>query len=418
MKTDQYSYWVGFDWGDKQHAVALQEAATNRTETDLIEASAEQLHAWLDQLEQRLQGDERIALAIESGRWGVIHALVAHPRIDIYPVNPATSARFRKAFSLAGAKDDEPDALVLLTILTKHRDQLRPLLLDQALTRELSALVRTRRGAVDGRTALTNALTILLKEYFPQALSLVGKNLASPLALDFLTRWPELAQAQAARPSTVRSFYTRHNVRRPELLETRLTLLTQARPLTTDRAVIDPALLQVRMLIDQLRVLQKHIAVFDQRIEQVFAMHPKAALFAQLPGAGPVLAPRLLVALGDCPERYPHASNLQKLSGIAPVKERSGSSVWIHWRWDAPNFVRQTFVEWAGQTVTKSTWANEYYHAQKRAGKKHHAILRALAFKWQRILWRCWHDNVPYDESRYLAALDLHQSPFAVPSAA
>jgi hypothetical protein len=35
----------------------------------------------------------------------------------------------------------------------------------------------------------------------------------------------------------------------------------------------------------------------------------------------------------------------------------------------------------------------------------------ALAFKWIRVLFRCWVDRVPYDESRYLAALQKRHSP-------
>ena len=83
----------------------------------------------------------------------------------------------------------------------------------------------------------------------------------------------------------------------------------------------------------------------------------------------------------------------------------------MHWRWAAPKFLRQSLVEWAGQTVPRCAWAKEYYLRQKAAGKGHHAILRALAFKWVRILWRCWKDNVPYDEARYLAALSKRGSP-------
>ena len=41
----------------------------------------------------------------------------------------------------------------------------------------------------------------------------------------------------------------------------------------------------------------------------------------------------------------------------------------------------------------------------------HNATLRALAFKWIRILYRCWVDRTPYDESRYLNALQKRQSP-------
>jgi hypothetical protein len=79
----------------------------------------------------------------------------------------------------------------------------------------------------------------------------------------------------------------------------------------------------------------------------------------------------------------------------------------------SPIFLRQTFVEWAGQTVPRCAWAKAYYLQQKRAGKRHHAILRALAFKWIRVLWRCWQDRVPYDEIRYIAALETRKSPLA-----
>jgi len=57
--------------------------------------------------------------------------------------------------------------------------------------------------------------------------------------------------------------------------------------------------------------------------------------------------------------------------------------------------------------------AKAYYLQKKRAGKHHQTILRSLAFKSIRILWRCWHDRVPYDETRYLAALNQRHSPLA-----
>jgi hypothetical protein len=42
---------------------------------------------------------------------------------------------------------------------------------------------------------------------------------------------------------------------------------------------------------------------------------------------------------------------------------------------------------------------------------KHQAALRALAFKWIRILHRCWTERTPYDESRYLMALQKRNAP-------
>ena len=52
-----------------------------------------------------------------------------------------------------------------------------------------------------------------------------------------------------------------------------------------------------------------------------------------------------------------------------------------------------------------------YYQPQRERGNDHHAAVRALAFKWIRILFRCWKDRVAYDENKYLAALAKRGSP-------
>jgi transposase len=370
------------------------------------------LHAWLEELHKK-SGDGRVAIALEAGRNSLLAALVEHPWLEIFPLHSATCTRFNYAFRPSGAKDDIPDAQTMLTVVMQHRDRLRQFRLESAQTRELAALVLARRQAVNRRTQLGNRLRTTLKGYFPQALELIGDNLERPLALDFLQRWPDLASVQKVRPATLRGFYHQHTVRRPQLIEERLTLVAHARPLTSDPAVIGPAVMQVTMLVDLLRVLQKHIERFEARIAEVFAAHPAAAFFRQLPGAGATLAPRLLVALGDPNGRYKSAAHMQMYGGIAPVTEKSGNQLWIHWRWTAPKFLRQTFVEWAGQTVLYSPWARAYYLQQKQRGKKHPAIMRALAFKWIRILWRCWQNHEPYDETRYLEALKRRRSPLA-----
>jgi hypothetical protein len=42
---------------------------------------------------------------------------------------------------------------------------------------------------------------------------------------------------------------------------------------------------------------------------------------------------------------------------------------------------------------------------QRKKGKTHPMAMRALAFKWIRILFRAWQDGKPYDEAKYLLAL-------------
>jgi hypothetical protein len=98
------------------------------------------------------------------------------------------------------------------------------------------------------------------------------------------------------------------------------------------------------------------------------------------------------------------------------VTERSGKKHWVHWRWQCPTFLRQTFVEWAAQTINKSFWAGAYYQQQRDKGCTYQAAVRALAFKWIRILYRCWQTKTPYNESVYLNALKRRGSPLLNPS--
>ena len=170
--------------------------------------------------------------------------------------------------------------------------------------------------------------------------------------------------------------------------------------------------LQVATLVAQLKLTIQAIKEFDQEIAATVEQLPDyALLFSPLPGAGAVLAPRLLAAFGEDRARYPCAAEVQKHSGIAPVTKRSGQMEWVHWRWQCPKFLRQTFVEWAAQTINKSAWAGAYYRQQRAKGSSHQTAVRSLAFKWIRILYRCWQDRTSYDESKYLEALRRSGSP-------
>lgn len=124
-----------------------------------------------------------------------------------------------------------------------------------------------------------------------------------------------------------------------------------------------------------------------------------------------LFAPRLLAFFGSDRSRCRDAAALQKHSGVAPLTKQSGKTHFVHRRYACNKFLRQTFVEWAAQTVIKSLWAKAYCEQQKAKGQRHQSILRDLAFKWQRILYRCWQNREAYDESRYLHALRKSSSP-------
>lgn len=395
---------IGLDWGDKQHAVVIQDCSSGKKESATLAHSAESVQAWLKELEQRF-GSKPVGVALETSKGPLVHMFLDVPWLTVFPIHPATSARIRRAFSPSGAKDDIPDAHVLLELLIHHRAKLRPLWSEDALTRRLAGLCELRRASVNQRTYLTNQLGATLKDYFPQALELVGETLYSPMALEFLKRWPDLIHLKVGRESTIKAFYYKHNVRSPAAVEQRLQLIRQAKALTTDEAIVLVGTRRVARLIRLLAEIQNHIGADEKLIREAFKEHPDAELFRNLPGAGPVLSPRLLVAFGTDRTRYESPAQLQRYSGVAPVKEKSCGRVWVHWRWNASRFLRQTFVEWACQTTRFCPWSKAYYEQQKTRGKRHWAIMRSLAFIWIRILWKCWQTRTPYNQAQYLEAL-------------
>ena len=262
-----------------------------------------------------------------------------------------------------------------------------------------------RRQTVDEKTRQSNRLTDCLKLYFPQILRWFD-DVTTPLVGDLLQRWGSLEELQRAHPGTLRKFFREHNCRSAELMEERITGIYQAIPATTDQAVLEAGIMTARGLNALLATLRTNIASFDQRIAQLVASHPDGALFASLPGAGAALVPRLLVAFGTHRDRYKSAYEMQCYSGIAPVREASGNSEWIHFRFVCPKFLRQTFHEFASHSISQSEWAKAYYeHLRQDEKKHHHAAVRSLAYKWIRIIFRCWKDGKPYDEQIYQNSL-------------
>ena len=59
----------------------------------------------------------------------------------------------------------------------------------------------------------------------------------------------------------------------------------------------------------------------------------------------------------------------------------------------------------------KSIWARAYYEQQREKGASRYTALRALAYKWLRIIFRCWQERSPYDEAKYIERLRAAGSP-------
>jgi transposase len=410
LNLHRFDLIIGLDRADKKADLHLIHTRTLQRVSVTIDTSPEALWEWLWELRQA-HPQARVALCLEQPAGHLISFLEAYHWITLFPINPITLQKFRETFVTSRAKDDAKDAFYLGELLLSHPDKLKVWSPEDEPTRAVQQLVFHRRAVVDERTGLTNRLQALLKQYFPQALLLCGEDLWRPLATRFLLKWPSLQAVQKAKPATLKAFYYLNGSRSQSLLQQRLALIQKAVPVTDQNAVIESFVWRVQLIARQLQLLQQTLGQFDRQIAQAYEQHQDYSIFASLPGAGPTLGPRLLGSLGSQRERYPQSGNLQCYTGVAPVTKKSGGSCYIHRRYLCPKFHKQSFHEYAKESVLWSRWAAAYYLQQRTKGCSHHTAVRALAFKWQRIIWRCWQNRTPYSEHIYEAALRRRRSP-------
>jgi len=403
----EFTAVIGIDWSDTKHDICIQPAGAEEREFDRIAHQPQSIEQWAQNMYRRFGGP--IAVVLELSKGPIVSALQKYDFFVLFPVNPSMLAKYRVAFKPSRAKDDPTDAELAIDLVLRHRDRFKPLRPQSVEMRTLVHLVEKRRRLVEDRKRFSNRLISTLKAYYPQAVEWFSHK-ETFVFCAFITRWPTLKQVKRARRSTLERFFREHHVRRPNLIEARIKAIQEARALTDDPAVINPCTLEALALTEQLRTTLVLIKRFDEAIAQLAPSMPDYPVFASLPSAGIVFTPRLLAAFGEDRDRFQNAADVQQYCGVAPVTERSGQKSWVHWRWQCPTFVRQTFIEWTAKTIYSSFWAGAYYHQQRQKGASHQMAVRALAFKWIRILYRCWQSRTPYNETVYLQALQRRGS--------
>jgi len=396
-----WAAFVALDWGDKKHAWILQPADGGNRQQGFVDNTPEAVALWAADLNRRFAG-QPVAVALEQKRGAVVNLLLPYAHLVLFPVPASMSASYRKTFVPSGAKDDPTDAGWILDLLLRHRDRLRPLQPDDHQTRLLLMLVEDRRQLIDDKTRLSLRLQDCLKQYFPQLVRWFQVD--TPMVADLLQRWPDLQHLQRCHDGTLRTFFRQHHCH-ANLTDVRIAAIRAAVPATHDLAVREACSTKARYLTALIVTLLDQIKQLEARRDELAASHPDAPIFASFPGAGVATVPRLIAAFGTRRERYRSAFEVECDSGIAPVHIRSGKIDRVSFRHACGDFTRQTFHEFAGQTIPHCQWAKAYYQQHCQKPTQHHVVVRALAFKWIRILFRCWKDRKPYDEQLYMDSL-------------
>ena len=393
--------FVGVDWGCGSHAVCVIDA--EGAVLDRFEAGhdREGLTALSARLRQgRTPGE--VPVAIERPTGLLVDHLVDAGFV-VVPIHPNAVKACRPRYRAVSAKSDPGDAYILADVLRTDGHRLRPLHPQSDEIKALRALVRGRDDLIAARLALANQLTALLDSFWPGAAG-VFADIASPIALAFLDRYPTPDSAARLGRARLAGFLAQHSYcgrRTPEALLERLRAAPAGHAAEAEREAKGEL---VRALARTLHALVDQIGQLTRRIEHTVASLPDGRLIMSFPRAGKVCAAQILAELGDVRDRFQTNDQLAAEAGVAPVTYASGKSRGVGFRWACNKRLRNALTCMADNSRHASPWAADIYARARKRGCNHPHAVRVLARAWARVLWRAWTDRAPYDPAKHLRA--------------
>ena len=285
----------------------------------------------------------------------------------------------------------------------------RPLLPQDEATATLRLLCRDEIALIEHRTALVNQLQATLGEYYPLALESFD-DWTKPFTWAFVQTFPTPAALTQAGKRKWQNFLYTHKLWRAETASERLACWARGQQLNASPAVVNAKSLLALSLANVLEAFQRQIQQYRCRITEAFAKHPDHDVFGSLPGAKQTLAPRLLGLIGSKREVFPDPDSLMCQAGVSPVAYQSGKIRKARIRFVCDHFLRHAVHLWVDESRKTCDWAQTYYQAKRDRGHDHASALRCLGKRWLKVLWRMWQNHTPYDEHKYLRALQQHGS--------
>jgi transposase len=396
--------YVGIDWAAASHSVCVLDPGGQRRAAFTVEHSA----AGFAELARRLgrfgeAGDVPVAIERPDGR--LVDALLeaGHP---VVPVSPNAIKIWRESEVASGAKSDAGDAAVIADYLRCRARRLTAAAPYSAETTALRTVVRTRDDLVDMRVAATNQLAALLEAHWPGAKAIFA-DVESPIALEFLTRYPTAGHADRLGEKRIAAFCAKHGYSGRRTPAQLLARLRAAPAGTTDPTRCEAVRDAVLALVGVLKAIGGALKDLGRSVTATLGEHPDAEIFTSLPRSGQINAAQMLAEWGDARQAYDGPDSIAALAGATPVTRESGKHRAVHFRWACNKRFRRAVTIFADNSRHASPWAAKVYNDARARGCDHPHAIRILTRAWIRVIWRCWIDRVPYHPDRHGAARQL-----------
>jgi transposase len=408
--NDDLQLFVGIDWATEEHEVCALDRGGGSIGARAFKHSGDglaDLCAWLlDKGEP-----SSIAIAIEVPHGAVVETLLERG-FAVFSINPKQLDRFRDRFTMAGAKDDRRDALVLADSLRTDTHLFRRLAQQPAKIIELREWSRIHDELQAERGGIVNQMRAQLGRYFPAFLE-VAADPGEDWAIALFSVIRDHQAATKARPARIAKLLKDHRIRRttPEqLLATLRSTPVHSAAGTATAAAAHLELLgeRARLLNRQLREVRKQLeSTVDQLAEGTGQGHEleqrDVAIIQTMPGIGVIVAAALLGEAAE-PLRTRDYAALRALTGVAPVTKRSGKKHTVVRRTACHPRLRNAVYHWARVAAMNDPIAKRRYAALRARGKPHGQALRSVADRLLAVLCAMLRSQTEYRSPELTAA--------------
>jgi transposase len=387
----------GIDWAAEFHDVRIADAQGRVLVEQRVAHDEDGIAALL-----ALLVVHRVGLVAIERPDGLLVGRLLGAGITVLAIHPNQVAAARDRFRAAAGKSDRFDAMVLCELARTDSHRFPALAPSTDETLALRTLVRTREDLIATRVMLANQLRAQLDAFWPGATRIFA-DIDSPIALAFVARYPSPHDARGLGAKRLAGFLARQRYCGRKTPQALLERLRHAPIAVVGELETEARRTAVLGLVCALRPLVAQISQLTSEIRGAIHAHPDGPIFLSFfrDPKSVVTAAGLLCEIGDNRARYPHNDALAADGGQAPITKQSGKHRAVSFRWACDKRLRNHLAVLADSTRHWHPWAHNVYQRALDRGKDHPHAIRILGRAWTRILWRCWQDHTPYDQTQH-----------------
>jgi transposase len=392
------------DWATEEHQICVIDPDRKVVHERQVKHCGAALFEFADYLNELVGGNAAsVAIAIETPRGAIVETLIERG-FHVYSINPKQLDRFRDRHTVAGAKDDRLDALVLADSVRTDQHCFRFIQIDDPLTIQLREASRMEDDLREEASCLTNRFRDQLHRYFPQILKLCP-NPSKPWIWDLWKLSPTPRHLKSIGVSEVEDVLRAHRVRLrkgPDVLK-----VLQEPALQVASGTVEAATARIRLLLPKLRLVYKQRQSCAKRIEkllkqasrQLSSRSPRTSpddveILRSMPGVGRIVCATIF-AEGALPLKERDYHTFRALAGVAPVTRQTGKQgkpgsrrrVTVLMRRACNQRIRYAVYHWARISTMSDDASSQHYKALRQRGHKHGRALRGVADRLLRILF-------------------------------